>query len=785
VAPSMADRGGGEDRRPEGADPVPAAPAGPVPSFCRICFNACPILVEVEAGRAVRVIGDRAGPVHGGYTCVKGRAQPSMLRHPQRLLRSLHRSADGTLVPVPVEQAMDEIAGALASIVDRHGPAAVAGYAGTNAVATVLGAPFLDAFMDALGSPMRFTPATIDKPGKFIARALHGTWMAPGQGFDDPRVILMLGINPLVTYTGLPGGNPRRWLDRALRRGMQLVVIDPRRSDVARRATVHLQPRPGTDAAIVAALIRVVLDERLHDADFVRDNADNQDALRGAVERFSPGAVAAYAGVPAEDIVAAARIFARAGRGYAVAGTGANMSGHGTLVEYLLLCLETLCGHWLRAGEQVRHPGVLLPAAAPRAQAMPPRPIGEEGHRLRVRGLGNTPAGLPTAALAEEILLEGAGQVRALLSVGGNPAVAWPNQAKVADALRSLELLVQVDPWLSQTARLATHVIAPVMPLEVPSTTVWADYASSLGGGYGMGEPLAQYTPAAVERPPGSELVEEWELFYGLAQRMGLRLELTRQLAVYVEAAPGETDRRVALDMHVKPATEELLSLLSAGSRIPLDEVRRHPHGAVFAEPPVHVAPKQAGWAGRLQLGDATMLADLAAVAAQLSARPPAALGRFPFRLLCRREDHSYNSAHDNAATGRAPLYNPAFMHPDDLAELGVAAGDVVRIASASGAIGAVVAADATLLRRTVSMAFGYGDVPGAVGDVRSVGSSPSRLLDDSVEYDRYSGQPLMSNVPVAVTASPRRTSRPAPPGPGSDAARRPAQRRGRATPPW
>jgi anaerobic selenocysteine-containing dehydrogenase len=344
--------------------------------------------------------------------------------------------------------------------------------------------------------------------------------------------------------------------------------------------------------------------------------------------------------------------------------------------------------------------------------------------------------------------------VRALISVGGNPAVAWPNQAKVARALRSLELLVQVDPWLSQTARLATHVIAPRMPLETPATTVWADYASSLGGGYGMGEPLAQWTPAVVAPPPGAAVIEEWELFFGLARRMGLQLELARGLAVYVEAEPGApaTSRRAALDMRGTPSTEELLALLSEGSRIPLDEVRRHPHGAVFPEPAVHVAPKQPGWTGRLQLADATMIGDLAAVAARLT--PPLTTTvhtDLPFRLLCRRNDHTYNSAHNDASTNRGRPHNPAFMHPDDLAALRVAEGDVVTLRSATASIPAVVAADANLRRGTVSMAFGYGDVPGAGGDVRRTGSSPARLLDDTVDFDRYSGQPLMSNVPVAV----------------------------------
>src|SRR5439155_4686498 len=143
-----------------------------------------------------------------------------------------------------------------------------------------------------------------------------------------------------------------------------------------------------------------------------------------------------------------------AGRGYAMAGTGPSMSGPGTLVEYLILNLLTLCGYWQRAGEQVRNPRTLLCAKPAKAQAAAPTPAYGVGEPMRVRGLAGSAAGLPTAALADEILTEGEGRVRALLSVAGNPVAAFPNQRKTIEAMKSLDLLVQVDPWMSQTARL-------------------------------------------------------------------------------------------------------------------------------------------------------------------------------------------------------------------------------------------------------------------------------------------------------------------------------------------
>ncbi len=282
-------------------------------SFCRVCNCNCGILVAVENGRVTRVTGDPAHPVSAGYTCVKGRAQPELLAHHDRLLRSRKR-VGSDFVDIDVEQAMDEIAGQLGQIRDRHGPRAIASYLGTFITANHVTAPLIDSFMRELGSPMTFTPIPIDKPGKEISRALHGTWQAPAQGFDRPDVCLLIGANPFVSYTGFPSGNPSRWLKEQTDRGMRLIVVDPRVTPVARRAFFHLQPRPGHDPAILAAMIRVILAEDLLDARFVAEHAEGLDTLRSAVAPFDPAVVAAAADVPADDLVLAARDLVRAAR---------------------------------------------------------------------------------------------------------------------------------------------------------------------------------------------------------------------------------------------------------------------------------------------------------------------------------------------------------------------------------------------------------------------------------------------------------------------------------------
>jgi len=395
----------------------------------------------------------------------------------------------------------------------------------------------------------------------------------------------------------------------------------------------------------------------------------------------------------------------------------------------------------------VWNPGTLVEPVPRFAQASGPFPSYGFEPKLRVRGLGDTLVGPSTAAIADEILEPGAGQIRALISCGGNPLAAWPDQLKVRQALESVELLVQFDPWMSATAKLAHYVIAPTLSLEVPGMTNYVDMLPAYAPGYGLPKPWAQYTPAIVDPPDGSDVIPEWEFFYGLAQRMGLALE------VRPVDFNGPTGATLPIPMDVKPTADELLTLLTSKARIPLADVRQFPNGAVFEEPSSVVLPKMDGWEARLDLANELMMRDLR----ELSARPSGDLAswadeRYPFRLVGRRMNARYNSGGMTAPRLQAQeRTNPAFMHPEDLAQLGLESGEVVEISSARATILGVVEADDTIRRGLVAMSHAWGDVAEHDEEVRDIGGNTSRLIDVTDEWDPYSGQPVMSNIPVAV----------------------------------
>lgn len=717
-------------------------------SFCRLCTAYCPIQVTVEDGRATRIAGNPRAPLYGGYTCPKGRALPDQHYGEQRLLHPLKRGDDGAFAQIGSEQAMDEIAAKLQAIIAEHGPRSVAMYVGMGLVPYPASMNVASGFLRSLGSPMYFTAGSIDKPGILIALAHHGMWQGGQPDFATADAWLLVGINPVISKSpGFPGQNPGRVLKDMAAASARLVVIDPRRTETAKRAHIHLQARPGEDPTILAGLIRVILSEGLEDHEFVAANTRGVEELRRAVEPFTPQYVAERADIDAAQLIEAARIFATARNAGVSCGTGPSFATHSTLTEYLALCLASLCGHWAREGDLFAKPNVLLPAFTPRAQPWPPFQGWGFEPRLRVRGLGGCVSGLSAAALADEILLPGEGQVKALIVAGGNPMMSWPDQNRAFAALNELDLLVTMDTEMTATAELSDYVIAPRLSLETPMTTYMPESVKYYGTTRGFPQPYGAYTPALVEPPAGSDVIEDWEFFWGLAGRMGTRIDVTHYYGNGPQAEHAPTT--FVLDPQgPKPTTDQLIEQACQWSRVPLERVKQHPDGQLFPSDQ-RVLPREAGNDDRLDFAALPMLQELAEV---LDERPAPAQERdYPFRLLPRRTNGILNSFGRRIAKLAGDGVNPAHMHPDDLAALGIAEGQLIRLTSPHGAIETVAAAEAALRRGTVSMAHSFGANPGSDDPLR-LGGNTGRLASVEDGFDPVTGLPRMGNIPVRIS---------------------------------
>jgi anaerobic selenocysteine-containing dehydrogenase len=672
--------------------------------------------------------GDRHHPISDGYVCFKGLQGRSSHHGPTRLLNPLKRHPDGSTAPLKMEQAFDEISAKLQVILQREGPEAIGLFRGTAAFHSTTAFAIHGGFLRALGSPQLFTTLTIDQSAKMIAAGRLGSWHAGVEHIDVCEVAMIFGSNPLISHSA---GNlllsaPVKRLKKAKARGMKLIVIDPRRSETAQYADLFIQPYPGEDSSIAAAIVRIILSEGWHDAQFCDRYVDGLDELRQAVAPFTPDYVANRAGVEADDLRRAARLFSIESRhGVMVTGTGPNMAPHSNLAEHLAQTIAVVCGRFKRAGDRMPNPDPLLPKSEWYAEVVPAQRPWDAFPPSRIRGVGNLFGERLTATLADEVLTPGKGQIKALIVDGANIANSVPDKAKMIEALRSLELLVVIDPHMTATATLAHYVLPTTLQYERPDIPITLGFPLYL-------DAWSQYTPAIVKPPQHADVADDWYVFWSLAKRLGLQLDYAG----------------VPLDMDKPPASEDLLRLSMRSATITLDELKARPDG-IWCEPQAGevVRPARCGANGRFTVAPDDVRREVSSV---LDERPRAA--GFAFRLAVRRSrDLNGSIGHQTPSVRDRNPYNPLYLNPQDMERLHIRTGDWVEITSEAGSIVAIAAADAALRKGVVSMSHNWGELSNDPQQYRRHGASTNFLIHNAEVYESINAMPRMSAIPVNV----------------------------------
>ncbi|SEH19218.1 Anaerobic selenocysteine-containing dehydrogenase [Sphingopyxis sp. YR583] len=717
-----------------------------VTSTCRSCLAYCPVDVTIDEGNILKVEGNHRAPLYEGFICPKGRALTDMHNDPRRLLHSLKRQPDGSYAPISNADLVKEVAEKVARLMKEDGPRTVAAYVGSVCGEQQASAAMTATFLQAIGSPMLFSASTIDQPGILVADALHGVWSGGRMRPEDLEVFVLVGGNPIISKQYF-SQNPGQQLKRLVKGGMKLVVIDPRRTETARRAAVHLQCIPGEDPTILAGLIHLILGSGHVDSEFVEMNAKGLAALDAAVAPFTPQYVAERAGVDEKDLREAARIIGEARTGDIGTGTGPSMATRGTLTAYLAACLQTVRGFWAREGQEQLRPSVLLPPQTPKAQPAPTYPAWGFGTKLRGYGFQETAAGMPVAGLVDEILTPGEGRVRALFLHAG-ASITWPDEKRSNEALDALDLLVAYDIAFSATSRRAHYVIATALPFEVPVMSHWPELMGRFHNGYGWGEPYAAYQPALVKPPPGSDIMEAWQLYYRMAKHLGIPLGYTSFGAD--QGLPDGESAAVPMDMTNEPSTDEIYGLITNNSAVPFERVKAFPDGHLFDEARRIVGPRDPECDHWLNVANQTMLDELATVRAEdFSTRVLAT--DFPFLLIPRRVQSVTNAGYRPEPPLGKNRHNPAYLHSAALARLGLKNGDFIEIMSRGGSLQAFVEADDDLRDGVVSMSHGFGN-PGDAGyDPRRDGANTNRLIRWDDDFDPYHGMPRMGAIPVSI----------------------------------
>jgi anaerobic selenocysteine-containing dehydrogenase len=697
-------------------------------SYCRGCVAHCGLIFEVEGNRIVSHRGDPDHVNSKGFKCVKGDMSVEHIQGLERRFTSCHkRNSEGRLEPIASAALMDEVAAAIARGVRDNGPRSVALYIGTAGYRKSFNLSMAKQFMAAIGSPSMFSTMTIDQSAHWVVDGRMGVFVTGKPAFEDLDLIVLAGTNPVISHGGPYVATPlvntvpklRSWRER----GGKLVVVDPRVTETARLADVHLQARPGADAEIFAGLIRLILANGWHDADFCARYVQGLDALRAAVEPFTAERVAERADVPLESLLAAARLIGAAKKPSMGFGTGLSMSPHPNTAAHMVEGLNAICGGFARAGEVIRNPGIFQKRALVEAVVAPTR-TWEREPKLGT-GFGALYGEFPSSRLADEILTPGPTQIRTLIVLGANPMMAFGEPQRLREALTSLDCLVVVEPRPTETTDLADYLVAPPLPYEVADINVMVS---------GWHEDLClQATDPVVEPPPGT--LTEWMFFNGLANRLGHTLRLMPVgFGGDVTAAAAAGTPLVAEEVWT---TERLIERALADVGVPLEALRAAPHGLKPKMPTVRIAAPGADDGARLDVCPPDVAAELAGVMAS----PPAGAR---YRLVVRRVVELMNSEFRMSETiqrrfdGAAPL----FIHPHDMAEEGFGPGDRVAVSGRHGRIVARIRPDRTLRRGVVAMPHCWSGDPSA----EALGGHTSNLVSMAVaDVQAIDGMPQQS----------------------------------------
>ena len=732
---------------------------------CPLCEAMCGLEIDVTDGRVTRIRGDRYDVWSKGYLCPKGTALGQVHDDPDRLRTPMIRHGDEWREATWAE-AFAEVERRLRPILDRHGSEAVAVYFGNPVAHNYSLSRYVAPFMAMAGNPQVYSAGTVDQwPKNLVCALLYGAmWTIPIPDLDRTDFLLVLGANPSASQGSLLAAAdvPSR-LKAISARGGRVVVVDPRRTRTADEADEWLPIRPGTDALLLAAMAQVLFAEGLVAVDALAGRVDGIDEVRDLVAGFTPEAVAATCGVPAEAIRSLARQLAAARAGSVYGRIGTCTQEFGTLASWLVEVVNVLTGNLDRVGGSMFAKPIAWSLLAVPDPAMPEGFAFGRWHS-RVRGAPEVLGQFPVSCLAEEIAAPGDGQLKALITIAGNPAVSAPDADRLEAALPQLEAMISVDNWLNETTRHA-HVILPGQsPLETAhyDEMIWSWAVRSAG----------KWSAPVFEPDPGRPA--EWQIMLMLASIMmgqaaadtdvdglddlffGGFVEMLTAMpgsavyghdpaAIVADTAGRGPDRMVDFAIRSGPFGD---GYGTDPEGLTLDRLRAEEHGVDLGPMVPRLDEVLRTPSGRVDLAPPYITADLDRLRDRLDRPEPDLL------LVSRRDLRSNNSWMHNAPVlmkGRARC--TLLISPDDAAGRGLVHGSMARVTSEAGSLDVACEVSDEMMSGVVCLPHGWGhDRPGARLSVASQHAGVnSNRLNPGFLVDVPSGNQVVNGVPVEV----------------------------------
>jgi anaerobic selenocysteine-containing dehydrogenase len=708
---------------------------------CNLCEAGCGLRFEVEGDRIVSVHPDERDPLSQGYVCPKGMAIAAVHDDPDRLRRPRRRRPDGTFEEIAWDDAFELVGRKLRGIRAEHGADAVAVYFGNPLGHSYSGVLALGAFVDSLGTRNRMSASSQDTAPRFAASYyLYGNpAIMPVPDVDRTDWFLCIGANPAVSQgSAMVTPNIRERLRAIRARGGKIVVVDPRRTETAKVADEHVFIRPGGDAAFLLAMVQTLLADGLVRRDVLDTVTTGWDDVQSRLAPFTPERTQLVSGIEPDVVRRLARDFAAAAHGVVYTRVGTCNNEYGTLATWANDLLNVVRG---RLGEPG---GAMFPVPALDGAAGM-QMTGLNGHgrwHTRVRGLPETAKDVPASTLAEEIETPGPGQVRAFVSVAGNPVLSTPNSRRLDAALERLDFMVSIDLYLNETTRHADVILPPCWALAETHSEPLAPSMS-----------LRQHVrcdPPVV--PKGPDEKADWEILLRLSEEVGggpTGMKVVDRVLNLAKRVGYRHDPKRTLDLLLRtgPHGDWYLPWKRG---LNLKRVQAAPHGVDLGPAPSGIRHRLFHRDGRVHLAAPPILDALDALARALEGtdRPSDLL------LIGRRHLRSNNSWMHNVealATGRDRCV--LFVHPADAERIGLRDSQPAVMESRVHSGEVPVRVTDEVMEGVVSLPHGWGHGPSAAWQQvagRHAGVSANDWTDDQ-RVESVVGQSILNGVPVRL----------------------------------
>jgi len=682
---------------------------------CHICEANCGVLMTVEDGKVTKVTGNPDHVLSEGYICPKATAIPDLQEDPDRLRHPVKRVGD-SWEEISWEQALSEIAAKHQAIV--AGPKVAAMFLGNPNAHNYSSSFSMRGLTKSWGVKGIYSASTLDQlPHMICQKWVYGhNALYPVPDIDRTMYMLCVGGNPLASNGSLwTVPNVKKRIQRLQARGGKFVVIDPRRTETAKVADDHHFVKPGTDTALFLGLLLALDEAGLVNPGRLMPMLKGWDEAWAMVNQFNLESLSDYCGIRVDNIRGIAAELGSGQPAIVYGRMGVSVVRYGTLNHYLIQLLNISTGNVDREG------GVMFPDSI--IDPVERSGTGSYGrYHQRLSGRPEVLGELPAAELAPEITTEGEGQIGALLTLASNPVLSAPGGRQLDEALETLDLMVSIDMYITETTRHAHYILPPCGPLERDHYPLFFTPLAIRN--------YAAYSPAILPQTEGSKA--DWEIMADL--------EGAIRVAQGENEAPAKINPRDVLDQMMQ----------SSPHKISLAEVESHKNG-------YDMGPLKPRLPERLKTEDQLIncapempLKDLMAFKTE-TAQPSDG----KFSLIGRRHIRSNNSwLHNSHRLLKGPNRCTVMIHPNDAKTLGLEEGDMATVSNHVGTIDIETEITGDIMPGVVSIPHGFGH--GRKGVKLSVAASNPGVsmndLTDPALVDDLSGNAVLNGIPVNIS---------------------------------